>query len=383
MSSSDPKIIYLDNASTTFIDSRVREAMVSFLNEKAGNASSVHRLGVKAAVAVERARGVIAGAIKAAPTEIVFTSGGTESNNLALKGAARALREKGDHVVVSAIEHPSVLETARWLERNGFRVTYLPVDGEGLVDPGEVAKAVTDKTILVSVMHGNNELGTIQPIEEIGKICRSKGALFHTDACQSFTKEDIDVERQFLDLASLNAHKIHGPRGVGALYIRKGIELEPLFHGGGQEDGLRSGTYNTEGIAGFGKAVETAGGADIDNMRKLRDYFIEAVLGGIKTARLNGHRWKRLCNFVNFLFPGKDGKEIADALNARGIVVSPGSACHARQSTPSAVLLALGLSPEEARGGVRITLSKWTTRGEIDRTVEALAAVAAKGEGRG
>lgn len=371
--------IYLDNASTTFIDPAVREAMNAFLDEKAGNASSIHRLGVQAATAVERSRGIIAGRINADPSEIIFTSGGTESNNLAIKGIAFAHRHKGNHIIVSGIEHSSILEPARWLKRQGFSVTFLPVDDNGFVDPAAVSRTLTDATILVSVMHANNEIGTIEPIEEIGNLCRSKGVLFHTDACQGFTKEKIDVEGQCLDLVSLNAHKIHGPRGVGALYVRKGISLDPLLHGGGQENGVRSGTYNTEGIVGFGKAVEIAGETNNKEMRQLGDHCIDAVLRRVKTSRLNGPRERRLCNNVHFRFPGKDGKAIANALNALGIVVSFGSACHASKNEPSHVLLALGLSPDDARAGIRLTLSKWTTREEIDRTVDALVSLVTKG----
>jgi cysteine desulfurase len=251
-------MIYLDNAATTCPDPAVLAAMAQCQGPATGNASAVHRAGVAAATAVEAARERIAAAIHAQPDEIVFTAGGTEANNLALKGAAFARRAQGNHIITTAIEHASVLETVRWLAGQGFAVTFLPVDGEGFVDPAALRRCLRPDTILVSVMHANNEIGTIEPIADIGRLCRERGVWFHTDACQSLTHAPLDVAAQAVDLATLNAHKIHGPRGVGALYVRTGVALEPLFHGGGQEHGLRSGTYNVEGIAGFGAALAAA-----------------------------------------------------------------------------------------------------------------------------
>ncbi|MEI8012896.1 MAG: cysteine desulfurase family protein, partial [Candidatus Omnitrophota bacterium] len=288
--------IYLDNAATTFLDKQVVRLVSSLSREKVANPASLHHLGVRAAVWVEHSRQIMAKRIHADPQEIYFFSGGTEANNTVIKGVASARKKHGNHVIVSAIEHPSILEPARWLQRQGLHVSYVKVDREGAVDPGDVARLITSKTILVSVMHANNEIGTIQPLRAIGQLCRKKEIYFHTDACQSFTKVPIDVRRDFLDIATLNSHKIHGPRGVAALFIRKGVAIEPLLHGGHQEDGLRAGTYNTEGIAGFGKAVEIVDGHDIRRMEQLRDYFISHIEGNITGAVLNGSRRSRLCN---------------------------------------------------------------------------------------
>ncbi len=362
--------IYLDNAATTLIDPRVSEAMRAC---QGMNASSSHALGVVAAKAIEKARAVIAREILAEPQEILFTSGGTESNNLALKGIAFANRGRGKHIIISKIEHLSVLETAQWLEKQGFEITCLPVDEEGFVSPKDVEKAIRKNTILVSIIHANNEIGTIEPIAEIGSVCRNKKVYFHTDACQGFTKAEIDVENQNLDLVSFNCHKIHGPKGVGALYVRKGAKLEPLFHGGGQEGGIRSGPYNTEGIVGFGKAVEISEKKNIKEMTELRDYFIQKVKNNIEGVELNGPKVKRLCNNISLRFRSVNGQSLSRELSERNIYVSTGSACLSTKVVPSHVLLAAGLEPEQAQGTIRLSLSRWTTAEELDFAVQSLS----------
>jgi cysteine desulfurase len=372
-------MIYLDNAATTRPDPAVLEEMALFQDERTGNASSIHRAGVYAATGIEKARAVIAARINALPEEIIFTSGGTESNNCALKGAAFALRHRGNHIVTTAIEHSSVLEPLRWLASMGYEVTFLPVDSEGRVDPDDVRKKLRKDTILVSVMHANNEIGTIEPIEEIGRLCRERGVLFHTDACQSFTKTIIDAQRQNIDLLSLNAHKIHGPRGVGALYIRNGVALVPLHHGGGQEQALRSGTSPVESIAGFGKAVGIVRSTDVTAMAALRDDFLRQVRCRLPAVTVNGSLTHRLCNNINLRFPGVDGKALFLALNRENIMVSAGSACHASKDTPSHVLRAIGLSDAEAKSSLRISLSKWTTGEELEQAIELLCRLVKEG----
>ena len=357
------------------IDPRVSTAMLSCHDMKAMNASSAHKLGVVAATAIEKARAAIAREINAEPQELIFTSGGTESNNLALKGIAFANRERGKHIIVSQIEHMSIMETAKWLERQGFEITYLPVDREGFVSPSDVQKAIKRGTILVSIIHANNEIGTIEPIAEIGTICKSKKVYFHSDACQSFTREEIDVKSQNLDLVSLNAHKIHGPKGIGALYVRKTAKIEPLLHGGGQEGGRRSGTYNVEGIVGFGKAAEIAGEVDIKRLAELRDYFIQKIQSSIEKVDLNGPRIKRLCNNINLRFRSVNGQSLSRELSEKNIYVSAGSACLSTKVTPSHVLLAIGLEPERAQEAIRISLSRWTTLEEVDVVVQSLSEI--------
>ncbi|MFH1800250.1 MAG: cysteine desulfurase family protein [Candidatus Omnitrophota bacterium] len=367
--------IYLDNAATSMIDPRVSAAMLSCQDMKAMNASSAHKLGVVAAKAIEKARAVIAREINAEPQELIFTSGGTESNNLALKGTAFANRERGKHIIVSQIEHMSVMETAQWLETQGFQVTYLPVDREGFVSPKEVEKAIKRETILVSIAHANNEVGTIEPIDEIGAICRSKKVYFHSDACQSFTKVKLDVKNQNLDLVSLNAHKIHGPKGVGALYVRNSVKMEPLLHGGGQEGGLRSGTHHVEGIVGFGKAAEIAGEVDTAKLATFRDDFIQKIQSSIEQTDLNGPRVKRLCNNINLRFRSVNGQSLSRELSEKNIYVSAGSACLSTKVTPSHVLLAMGLEPERAQEAIRISLSRFTTPEEVDLVVQSLSEI--------
>src|SRR4030043_1749098 len=374
------KQIYLDNAATTRLDDEVLKAMIPYFNEKYANASSTHFMGQEAKSAMEKSRKIIAKEIGAKNHEIIFTSGGTEANNLALKGLFFWNRENGtgkNHIITTRIEHDCVLNACKWLEKQGAEVTYLDVDAEGFVNPEELEKAITDRTIVVSVIHGNNEIGTIQDLETIGKICRKKNVLLHTDACQSFTKTFLNVKKQNLDLITLNAHKIHGPKGVGALYIREGIKIIPLFHGGGHEKKLRSGTENVSGIVGFAKAVEIAKKKDAEKMIILRDKIIEGILK-IPNTKLNGPRNRRLCNNVNISFNNIEGESIGGYLETFGICTSTGSACASHSLETSHVLKAIGLSPVQANSTLRISISKYTTGEEIDYLLEKLIQVVEK-----
>jgi cysteine desulfurase len=360
---------YLDNGATTKTDERVVETMLPYFTEHYGNASSLHSAGSDASRALENARKAIAARIGAMPEEIIFTSGGTESDNLAIKGAAYANRARGNHIITSRIEHPAALNSCRRLEQEGFKVTYLGVDSEGFVDPLELEKSITPKTILVSIMHANNEIGTIEPIEKIGAICRKRHVLFHTDAVQSFGKIALDMRTVHVDLLSASSHKIHGPKGIGFLYVRKGTLIERLTDGGSHEFNLRAGTENVAGAVGFAKAVELMNDKDILKMRILRDRLIEGLLA-IPNTRLNGSRDQRLCNNVNISFEFIEGEGILFMLNDKGIEVSTGSACSTKSLEPSHVLLAIGLRHEVAHGSIRFTLSRYTTEAEIDYTIE-------------
>jgi cysteine desulfurase len=375
-------VIYLDNAASTPVDPRVVEAMKPYWETIYGNASSLHIAGRLAKDAMEDTRARLAKLIHAEPEEIIFTSSGTESNNFALKGMAFAHRTKGNHLIVSSVEHDCVLNASRWLERQGFEVTYLPVDGEGFVDPDEVRKTIRKTTIMVSIMHANNEIGTIEPIEEIGKICHEHDVYFHTDACQSFGKFPIDVRRQQIDLMTLNAHKIYGPKGVGALFVRKGVTIEAWQHGGGHERGLRSATENIPGIVGFVKAAELCHEdmpGQVSKLVKLRDKFIDTVSEALPCAYLNGPRYRRLCNHINFSFAGYEGEGIRLLLelDKRGFAVSAGSACSSNdaENKPSHVLLAIGRNPFQARGALRVTLGRFNTETDVDRLLEVLPGV--------
>lgn len=365
------KNIYLDNAATTKVDDEVLKAMLPYFNEKFGNASSQHLIGQEAKNSLERSRNIIAKSIGAKTREIIFTSGGTESNNLALKGLFFTNYPEKNHIITTKIEHDCVLNTCRWLEEQGAKVTYLDVDEEGFVNSEDVRKAITDKTILVSIIHGNNEIGTIQDLEAIGKICKEKNVLFHTDACQSFTKVPIDVKKQNLDLVTLNSHKIHGPKGVGVLYIREGTNITPLFHGGGHERKLRSGTENIPGIIGFAKAVSIAKKDYVKKMEILRDKLIKEILK-IPNTKLNGPIKNRLCNNINVSFNNIEGEAIGGYLESYGIYTSTGSACASHSLETSHVLKALGLSPVQSNSSLRISLSKYTTEEEIDYVLEKL-----------
>lgn len=367
------KRIYFDNAATTKVDKGVIKAMLPYFNKKFGNASSLHSFGNEARKAVEDSRKTIAEKLNALPEEIIFTSGGTESDNLAIKGFAYANKDKGNHIITSKVEHHAVLNVCKFLESQGFEVTYLNVNSEGIIDLEEFKKAITEKTILVTIMHANNEIGTIQPIEEIGKICRQKGIAFHTDAVQSFTKISIDVKKMNIDLMSISGHKIYGPKGVGALYIRKGLKIEAQNIGGGHEFNLRSGTENVAGIVGFAKAASL--NPEVEKVKELRDYLIDLVLKKIPKSRLNGSKEKRLCNNANFSIAGIEGESILMRLDEKGIAVSTGSACSSKSLEPSHVLLAIGLKHVEAHGSLRVTLSRENTKEEIDYFVKCLEKV--------
>jgi len=360
------KQIYFDNAATTKVDEKVVKEMLPYFTENFGNASSQHDVGLKAKEALERSRKIVAKSIKANPRELIFTSGGTESNNLALKGLFFANFPKKNHIVTTKIEHDSILQTCKWLESQGARVTYLDVNKEGFVSLEDIKKEINDKTFLVSIIHGNNEIGTIQDLESIGKICRERGVLFHTDACQSFTKVLIDTKKQNLDLVTLNSHKIYGPKGVGALYIKEGIKITPLLHGGGHENKLRSGTENVPGIVGFAKAVDIANEKDVKRMEKLRDKLIDGLLK-IDNVKLNGPRGdKRLCNNVNVSFNNIEGEAIGGYLENEKIYTSTGSACMSHTLETSHVLKALGLTPLQSNSSLRISISKYTTEEEVE-----------------
>jgi len=373
------KTIYMDNGATTMIDPVVLKKMNPFLTEKYGNASSMHTFGQEAKNALEDSRRIIAKNINAKPEEIIFTSGGTESNNFAIKSIAFSNKKKGNHIITTKAEHKCVINSCKWLEEQGFKVTYLDVDKEGFVRPEDLEKAITPKTTLVSIIHGNNETGTIQDLEALGKICKEKDVYFHTDACQSFTKTLLDVKKQNLDLVTINSHKIHGPKGVGALYIKTGTNIKPWQHGGGHEKNMRSGTSNVHGIVVFAEAVKQAmNKSHIQKMTKLRDKLIKGVLK-IEGVRLNGPKGdKRLCNNANFSFKAIEGEAIGGYLDQKGICSSTGSACSAKSLEPSYVLKAIGLSDEEANGPLRLTISRFTTEQEIDYVIKVLPGIAKK-----
>jgi cysteine desulfurase len=370
----------MDNAATTMVDPLVVEEMLPFLTQRYGNASSLHAPGQEAREAVQNARAKIASFIGASPAEIVFTGSGTEANNLAVKGVAFANRNRGSNLIVSSIEHDCIVSSCRWLEKQGFTVTYLPVDGDGLVDPDDVRKAIRPDTLMVSVMHANNEIGTLEPIRAIGQVCRERGVIFHTDACQSFGKIPLNVDDHSLDLATLNAHKIYGPKGVGALYVRSGVTIEALQHGGGQERGLRSATENVPGIVGFARAAELCIASMGEESRRLagfRDRIIDETMNAIPSAYLNGHRVKRLANNVNLGFSGceNDAIRLLLLLNDKGFAVSTGSACSSNTTGPSHVLTAIGLDPLQARGSLRISLGRFTTEQEVKSLIDILPRV--------
>ncbi|MBD3312537.1 aminotransferase class V-fold PLP-dependent enzyme [archaeon] len=364
---------YLDNGATTRVDPRVVKVMKPFFTKHYGNPSSLHSWGRTAREAVEKARKTIADKIGAKPQEIIFTSGGTESDNLAIKGVA--LKKGKGHIITSKIEHHAVLNTCKSLEKKGFKVTYLPVDTEGFVKTNHLKRALRDNTILVSIMHANNEIGTIQPIKEFYKICRKNKVLFHTDAVQSFTKTSLKAASA--DLISLSSHKIHGPKGVGALYVKDNVRLEPVLHGGGHESGLRAGTENAPGVIGFAKAVELCREPHIKEMTKLRDYLIKEVKK-IDGSRINGPLKKRLCNNLNASFEGVEGESLLLQLDAEGIAVSTGSACSSKELEPSHVLTAIGLRPEQSHGTIRATISRFTTKEEIDYFLKNLREIIKK-----
>jgi cysteine desulfurase len=375
------KTVYLDNCATTALYPDVLKAMLPFLRSSFGNPSSIHAQGRKAREAVEEARGRVAALIGANATEIVFTSGGTEANNLAIQGVAHAHKNRGNHIVTSSIEHHAVLKTCRYLERNGFTVTYLSVDQHGIVNPKDVKKALTDKTILVSIMHANNEVGTIEPIAEIGRITAERGIPFHTDAAQSAGKVPLNMKEMAVDLLSIAAHKFHGPKGIGALYIRKGIHIDPILHGGGQERDIRSGTENVASIAGLGKACELAGetlAIRMDEIGKMRDALQARISAALPGLVINGHPISRLPNCLSVSVPGIMAETIVRDLDARGIYVSAGSACTSHSVEISHVLSAMGLPKETAQGTVRLSLGIINTPNEIEYAGTVFAEVVEK-----
>lgn len=373
------KEVYLDNGATTKVDPEVIKVMNVYHTEKYGNASSLHSKGNEAKAALEAARKVIAESINATADELIFTSGGTESDNLAIKGVAYA-RGKG-HIITSKIEHPAVLNTCKQLEKEGFSVTYLNVDKEGFIELDKLENAFKADTILVSIMHANNEIGTIQPLDEIGQICKNHNVIFHTDAVQSFTKVPIDVRKTNVDLISFSGHKIHGPKGIGALFIRKEHKrlLKKLSEGGSHEYNIRAGTENVPGICGFAKAVEIAMQDKQANskMAVLRDKLIDSILKEIPDVILNGPKEDRLCNNVNVSIKYIEGESLIMLLDSDGVCASTGSACSQKSLAPSHVLTAIGLRPEIAHGSLRLTLSRYTTEDDIRYAVASIKEVTA------
>jgi len=370
------KKIYMDHAATTPVDKRVFEVMRPFFSDKFGNASSIHAIGQEASDALEKSRKKLASVLNADPAEIIFTSGGTESNNFALKGTAFANRKKGKHIITTKIEHDCVLNSAKWLERQGFDVTYLPVDRYGLVDLNELEKSIRKDTILISVMHANNEIGTIEPIEDIAKIASERNIYFHTDAVQTTGKLKIDVKKLSVDMLSISSHKLFGPKGVGALFVRSGTKIDALLHGGGHERGMRSGTENVAGIVGFAEAVKIADKErerEMPRIAKMRDKLIKEILDEIPNSYLTGHPKKRLPINASFYFKFIEGESLILKLDDKGIEASTGSACSSKSLKPSHVLLATGLKPEDAHGSLRLTLGKDNTTEEIDYVIKSVS----------
>lgn len=375
------KKLYLDYAATTPIRPEVWSAMEPHLKEIYGNPSSLHSFGRESRIAIEEAREKIAKAIGAKNEEIIFTSGGTEANNMVLKGVAFALQDKGKHIITTPIEHHAVLEPCHFLEKLGFEITYLPVDKTGLVDPDDLKRAIRKDTILISIMHANNEIGTIEPIKELSWIAKEREIYFHTDAVQTVGHIPVDVKDLNVDFLSISAHKFYGPKGIGALYIGKGTRVYPLLHGGEQEGRRRAGTENVAGIVGMGKALELAI-LEIDSERerltKLRDYFIEEVERRIPDSYLNGHRTQRLPNNINFSFAYIEGEALLLNLDMEGIGVSTGSACSSSSLEPSHVLSAIGVPIELVHGSLRFTLGLWTKKEDLDYTLDLLERIVDK-----
>ena len=368
--------VYLDNAATTRPYNEVIDIINEYNTEHYGNASSLHSFGREARKGIEWAREEIANLINASAREILFTSGATESDNWDIRGAAYHNIEKGKHIITSAIEHHAVLHTCKQLEKEGFEVTYLPVDSEGNINLRDLKDSIREDTTLISIMAANNEIGTIEPIKEIGEIARKKGILFHTDAVQAIGKMDIDVEKMNIDMLSMSAHKIHGPKGIGFLYINKKVRIDVFMQGGGQERALRAGTYNAPCIAGMGKAVEITKAnmeKNIPYMKELRDYFIDEILKDVPDTILNGSREKRLCNNINFTFKGIEGEALLYALDLKGIACSTGSACTADSGSESHVIDALGDNNKfEIGASVRFSLSEFNTKEEVNYTIAVL-----------
>ncbi|MBU1290279.1 MAG: cysteine desulfurase NifS [bacterium] len=376
------KRIYMDHAATTSTDVEVVKAMEPYFSLKYGNPNSIHSFGQEAREAVEEAREKIAHLIGANPSEIVFTAGGTEADNYAIKGIAWANQKKGNHIITSKIEHHAVLHSCQFLEKQGFRVTYLPVDKYGLIDPEDVKKAITDKTILVTIMHANNEIGTIEPIKEISKVVKKAGVYFHIDSVQTVGHIPIDVNDLGVDMLSMSGHKFYGPNGVGALYLRKGTRIVNLIDGGAQEKNRRAGTENVAGIVGLGKAAELAEERLTQGKEKkivrLRDKLIKGIIDKIENVRLNGHPTKRLPGNANFCFEFIEGESMLLSLDMEGVAASSGSACTSGSLTASHILLAIGLPPEIAHGSLRLTLGKDNTEEEIDYVIDILPGIIEK-----
>ncbi len=376
------KRIYMDHAATTPTDIEVVREMEPYFTQKYGNPNSVHSFGQEAREAVEEARKKVARLIGANPSEIIFTSGGTESDNYAIKGIAWANQKKGNHIITSQIEHHAVLHSCHFLEKHGFKVTYLPVDKYGLIDPGDVKKAITGKTVLVTIMHANNEIGTIEPIRDIAKITKEAGVYFHTDSVQTVGHIPIEVNELGVDMLTMSGHKLYGPNGVGVLYLRKGIRIESLMDGGSQEKNRRAGTENVAGIVGIGKAAELAekrlAQGEEDKIIKLRDKLIKEILNKVENVRLNGHPSNRLPGNVNFCFEFIEGESMLLNLDMEGIAASSGSACTSGSLEPSHVLLAIGLPPEIAHGSLRLSLGKDNTEEEVDYLIDILPKIIKK-----
>ncbi|MBP2634153.1 MAG: iscS 1 [Firmicutes bacterium] len=367
------KRIYFDHSATTPVDREVAELMLEYMTNKYGNPSSVHSFGRETRKAVEEAREKVAALINADPREIFFTSGGTEGDNLALKGVAYANRKKGNHIITTAIEHHAILHTCEYLEKQGFTVTYLPVDENAMIRLEDLKNAITDKTILISIMFANNEVGTIQPIKEIGQLAREKGIYFHTDAVQAVGNYPIDVKELNIDLLTMSGHKFHASKGIGALYIRRGVKIEEIQHGGAHERNLRAGTENVPGIVGLGKAAEIAGRnmeKKISYVQSLRDKVITAIMEKVPHVKLNGHPQSRMPGNVNFSFLYIEGESLLLNLDMKGIAASSGSACTSGSLDPSHVLLAMGLTHEVAHGSLRVTLGRDNTEEEVDYFLE-------------
>ena len=373
--------IYLDHAATTPTHPEVVKAMLPYFADAFGNPSSIYSYGQEAKGAVEEARTKAAELIGARSEEIIFTSGGTEADNFALKGVAYANEHKGNHIITTAIEHHAVLEACKFLGRRGFKITYLPVDEYGLVDPDDVKKAITDKTLLISVIHANNEVGTIEPVTAIGEIAREAGVYFHSDAVQTVGHIPVNVAELKVDLLSISAHKFYGPKGIGALYVRKGTRLVSLMHGGGQEKRRRAGTENVPAIVGLGKAVELAGqemGKEAERQAYLRDKLIKGLMEKIDHIRVNGHLTRRLPNNVNVSADFVEGESLLLSLDLEGICASTGSACGSASLEPSHVLLALGIPAEQAHGSLRFTLGRENTETDVERVLEVLPGIVAR-----
>jgi len=375
------KLIYMDHAATTPVHPEVLDAMLPYFREHFANPSTLYTFASEPRQAIEEARARVADLIGADAKEIYFTSGATESDNWAIIGTAHSPKLKGRHIITSAIEHHAVLETCEFLKKQGFDVTYVPVDSNGIVDPDDVRRAITDSTILITIMHSNNEIGVIEPIAEIGRIAREKGILFHTDATQSVGKVPINVNELNVDMLSLSAHKLYGPKGVGALYIRKGVKIANFMHGGGQESGRRAGTSNVPGIVGLGKAAEIAKhemAKEAIREQALSERLIEEILTKIPDTRLNGHRKERLPNIVNVSVEGVEGESMIILLDMHGICVSSGSACTSGSLEASHVLLALGLPHELAHGSLRLSLGRDNTEEDVDLVLETLPKIVSR-----